>query len=190
MRDPAKPYPTDYLLKYTILPLIPRWVRPNHVTVFRFLATPVVVWLIATEQYKIGIIAFLFVALTDAIDGAMARVRGQITPWGTLYDPVADKLLIGSLIFVVVLKHVNPVLGWTIIALEATFIVAGYFRLKKGVVSSANVWGKIKMVMEVAGVTSLLFAVYSGTDLLVDVSSGTFVLAVIFALVSLVTQGI
>src|SRR3989344_4063564 len=185
MRDPAKPYPTDYLLKYTILPLIPRWVRPNHVTVFRFLATPVVVWLIATEQYKIGIISFLFVALT----GAMARVRGQITPWGTLYDPVADKLLIGSLIFVVVLKHVNPVLGWTIIALEATFIVAGYFRLKKGVVSSANVWGKIKMVMQVAGGTSLLFAVYSGTDLLVDISSGTFVLAVIFGVGGLVREG-
>lgn len=190
MRDPSKPYPTDYLLKYTILPLIPAWVKPNQVTVFRFLATPLVVWLIATERYGVGIPVFLLVAFSDAIDGAMARIRKQITPWGTLYDPVADKLLIGSLIFVVVLKHVNPILGWTIIALEATFIIAGYFRLKKGVISSANIWGKIKMAMEVAGVTLLLFAVHSRTDLLVDISSGTLVLAVIFALVSLVTHGI
>lgn len=190
MRDPSIPYPTDYLLKYTILPLIPRWVKPNHVTVFRFLATPIVVWLIATERYEVGIPAFLFVAFTDAVDGAMARLRNEITPWGTLYDPLADKLLIGSLIFVVVLKHVNPILGWTIVGLEAAFIIGGFVQLHRGKTPSANLWGKIKMALEVAGVTSLLIAVYSGVDLFMDVSSGTLVLAVIFALVSLVTQGI
>ncbi len=190
MRDPSIPYPTDYLLKYTILPLIPRWILPNHVTVFRFLTTPIVVWLIATERYQIGIPAFLFVALTDAIDGAMARIRKQITPWGTLYDPIADKLLIGSLIFVIVLKHVNPILGWTIVGLESIFIVGGFIKQRRGKVPSANLWGKIKRALEVAGVTSLLIAVYSGYDLFLDVSSGTLVLAVLFALVSLVTQGI
>ena len=190
MRDPTKPYPTDYLLGATVLKLIPRRVRPNHVTVLRMLATPLVVWLIASGNFRWGIPVFLFVAFTDAVDGAMARLRNQVTEWGTIYDPVADKLLIGSLVFVVVLKYIHPFVGIALLAVESAFIIGGYVRLKRGTLRPANIWGKIKMALEVAGITLLLIGVASGMDFIFHISIGTFILALAFAVVSLVTHGI
>lgn len=190
MRDPAQPYPHDYILDATILRLIPRWVLPNHVTMFRFLATPFVIWLVAAGHLTAGIIAFILVAFTDAIDGAMARMRKQITDWGSLYDPVADKLLIGAMVVVIVFEYVNWLLGVTVIVLEVTALLGGYIRLRRGHKVQANIWGKLKMILECTGVTLLLFAVASGIELFVPVSFGVFALAIIFAVVSLVTHGI
>ncbi|MDO8435700.1 MAG: CDP-alcohol phosphatidyltransferase family protein, partial [bacterium] len=88
--DHAKILWTDKLLARTILHLFPYSVRPNHVTAFRLIATPFVVWVLASENYVWGIPFFLLVAFTDAIDGAMARTRDQITDVGKLFDPLAD----------------------------------------------------------------------------------------------------
>ncbi len=190
MRDPAIPYPHDRLLAATLLRLIPRWVQPNHITILRFLATPFVVWLVAAGHLYEGIVAFVVVASTDAIDGAMARTRKQITEWGTLMDPLADKLLIGAMVVVIVFEHVNPILGVTIISLEALMLVGGYIRLRRGIVKPANTWGKIKMILQCAGVLLLLVAVATGIDLFIPVSGAVFALALVFALVSLLTHGI
>lgn len=190
MRDPNKPYPFDYILGATVLKLIPRRVRPNHVTVLRMLATPFVVWIIAAGNYRWGIPLFLLTAFTDAVDGAMARLRKQVTEWGTIYDPVADKLLIGSLVFVVVLKYIHPFVGIALLVVEAAFIVGGYVSLKRGTLKPANIWGKIKMGLEVTGVTLLLVAIASGLDVILHISIGAFILALAFAIVSLVTHGI
>lgn len=190
MRDPTKPYPTDYILDATVLKLIPRRIRPNHITVLRMLLTPLVVLIIASGNYWWGIPLFVLTAFTDAVDGAMARMRKQVTEWGTIYDPVADKLLIGSLVFVVVLKFVNPIVGYSLLAVEAAFIIGGYVRLKRGTLMPANIWGKIKMGLEVTGVTLLLVALASGVEVIFNISIGTFILALAFAIVSLVTHGI
>lgn len=190
IRDPAKWYPHDHVMEATLLKLIPRWVLPNHITIFRFLMTPFVVWLIAAGRLEPGIIAFLLVAFTDVIDGSMARTRNQITKWGTLFDPVADKLLIGAVLVVIVFEYVNPLLGITIIVLEFFMLLGGYIRLRRGVVTPANLWGKIKMFLQVAGVTFLLIAVMAGIDLFIPISFAVFSLAIVFALLSLVTHGI
>lgn len=190
MRDPNKPYPFDYVLGATVLKLIPRRVRPNHITVLRMLATPLVVWVIAAGNYTWGIPLFLLIAFTDAVDGAMARLRRQVTEWGTIYDPVADKLLIGSLVFVVVLKYIHPFVGIALLVVEAAFIIGGYVSFKKGTLRPANIWGKIKMALQVLGVTLLLISVASGLDVILHISIGAFILALAFAIVSLVTHGI
>lgn len=190
MRDPSIPFPHDRLLEMTLLRLIPHWVLPNHVTILRFLATPFVVWLVAADHTTAGIVAFLLVASTDVIDGAMARTRKQITEWGTLFDPLADKLLIGAMVVVIVFEHVNPLLGITIIVLEVLTLIGGYIRLRRGIVKPANTWGKIKMILQCAGVLLLLIAIATGYDLFIPISFGVFALALIFALVSLLTHGI
>ncbi len=190
MRDPSIPYPHDRLLEATVLRLIPRSVLPNHVTILRFLGTPFVVWLVAAHHLTAGIIAFALVASTDAIDGAMARTRKQITEWGTLFDPLADKLLIGALVVVIMFEYVNPLIGLTIIVLEVLTLVGGYIRLRRGIVKPANIWGKVKMILQCVGVLMLLLAVEAKIDLFIPVSFGVFAVAIVFALVSLLTHGI
>ena len=188
--DPHKVQRHDYLLKYTIIPLIPRFVKPNHFTVLRLLMTPLVLILLFYDVYSWGVPLFFIAALTDLIDGTLARLRKQITDWGTFYDPVADKLLIGTVAILIVAQHINVWLALIIIGLDLLLFVGGVLRKRDGQVMSANGWGKMKMVLQVAGVMALLIAVWLGVDLFIPFSIGTFSLAIVFAVISLFTYGL
>ena len=142
-------------------------------------------------NFDVGVPFFLFVAFTDALDGSVARVRKQITKWGTFYDPVADKLLIGSVVILIVMKYINVWFGLIIIAFEGMIALGGIVRKKNGdKIQSANIWGKIKMVLQVVGVTMLLVAVWLGIDLFIPISVGTLSLAIVFAVISLYTYSL
>lgn len=188
-RNPEKLFPLDHILKFFILPF-PKAVKPNHLTVFRFLITPLVLWFLYVENWKIGIPLFVFASFTDALDGTMARVRKEVTKWGTFYDPVADKFLIGSVVLLIVVRYVNPLIALSIIVLELLLILGGWYRRRRHLSTQANIWGKIKMILEFVAVMFLLIALAFGVDLFVDISQGTLVLAIIFAIVSLLTYSL
>ncbi|KPJ85892.1 hypothetical protein AMJ57_01410 [Parcubacteria bacterium SG8_24] len=181
-------YPHDKVFRCLLEPLIPRWLKPNHITVSRIFLTPPVLYFLFVEDYRIGVPLFLLVALTDAIDGSLARVRRQITEWGVLYDPLADKLLIGSVLFLIVLRHINFYLGISLLVVEVGLIVGGWIRKRRGRVEPANVWGKIKMLTEVIGITLLLIALWLDISLLVDLSIGTLAVALVVAIVSVLAK--
>ena len=180
----------DKLLAATVLKLFPRFIKPNHVTVFRFITTPVVALLMFFGRYDVGLWAFLLVAFTDMIDGSMARTRDEITEWGKIYDPLADKILIGSMIFVIVLRYIDLWTSLVIISLELIIIAVAWYRVHKDIKVEANVWGKIKMILQVLGVTILLLSIIFNIAALLPFASGTLYLAIAFALVSLLTYGI
>lgn len=187
--DKAQVYPHDVVMKYTFLPLVPRFVLPNHITIIRFLLTPFVAWLLLEENYSWGIALFFVAAFTDALDGSLARIRNQITAWGQTYDPVADKILIGSAVIILASKH----FFYTIIimlAIDFSFIAAGWVWKAKGLEIKANVWGKIKMGLQVTGVFLLMVAIMSGAPIFLAYSYAAFCLAIVFALISFATHGI
>jgi CDP-diacylglycerol---glycerol-3-phosphate 3-phosphatidyltransferase len=188
--DPHKVQRHDYLLKYTLLPLIPRFVKPNHFTILRLFMTPFVLVLLYYQNFEWGVPLFFIAAITDVIDGSLARLRKQITDWGTFYDPVADKLLIGTVAIMIVAQHINIWMALIIIVLDLLLIIGGIVRKKEGTVTSANTWGKIKMVLQVTGVMALLIAVWLGVDLFIPFSIGTLSLAIVFAVISLFTYGL
>jgi CDP-diacylglycerol---glycerol-3-phosphate 3-phosphatidyltransferase len=189
-RDPHKLFPHDRVMRYTVVPLIPKSVTPNMVTVFRIVMTPAVLWFLYTEQYAIGVPLFLFISFTDAIDGSLARLRHQVTDWGAFYDPLADKLLIASVVLLVVVQHVNVIFGLLIIIVEAIIMLGGYIRKLDGKVVGSNLFGKTKMILQVTGVTFLLLAIWGGLDLFIPISVGTLALGLVFAIISLFTYGI
>ena len=180
----------DRALARTILRAFPRRVTPNQVTMFRFIATPIVLYLLVVGYYGWGLAAFLVAAFSDAIDGALARTRNQVTDWGKLYDPLADKLLIGSVVFGVVVRELDLVIGLSVITVEAAIIGLAWYGRSHGRMVQANKWGKLKMFLEVVGVTLLLLALAFGIPQVLPISKASFVLAILFALVSLVTYGI
>ena len=180
----------DKILAKTVLKFFPKFILPNHITVFRFIATPVVAVLVSYEQYYIGLIAFLIVAFTDALDGAMARTRNQITEWGKIYDPLADKILIGSMVFIIVLRYIDFWTAIIIIGLEFIIILTAWIRMRIGAKVQANLWGKIKMHLQVIGVVILLLSIIFNWAALLPFASGVLYLAIAFAIVSLLTYGI
>jgi CDP-diacylglycerol--glycerol-3-phosphate 3-phosphatidyltransferase len=190
-RDPSKPYPHDYLFKYTFDLVIPDIVSPNAITILRFILTPFVIWLLAVENFDIGIPLFLFAAFTDALDGSIARLRDEVTDWGTFYDPVADKLLISTTVLLIVIKYINLWLALIIVGIELMIIYGGYKnRQENEKPIAANFYGKVKMMLQVLGVTFLLGAVWFGVDLFIPMSVGTFAVAIVFAIISLYTYSL
>lgn len=183
---------TDRLLARTILPLIPKFVRPNHITALRFLLAPLVVWQVSRVANLSSLALFLATAFTDALDGALARARNQVTNWGKLYDPLADKLLIGGVVFVLVLRQVDAFAALVIIILEALIIISAFIKHRRHPEDDiqANWWGKIKMLLQVLGVSVLIIAINFDLPALLLVSRGTFYLAIAFAIISLFTYSI
>jgi len=189
--EKPKLYFFDKVFALTFLRLIPRSVKPNHLTVFRFLTVPFVVILLWGEHYWWGMAFFLVSALSDALDGAMARVRDQITTWGKIYDPLADKLLICSAVVILVMRWVDFYAALIIVGLEILMIAIAIFKKWRGIVEiQANVWGKIKMVLQVVGVVVLLVSLVFNLETLLPASRGVFYLAIAFAIVSLFTYSL
>jgi len=182
--------PYDRFLKF-IIPLIPERVKPNHITMVRLLGSPILIsWMIA-GKYNWSIILFVCLAFTDMLDGALARGRNQITEWGKLWDPIADKMLVGSVVVVLLMK-VNLTLTILILTFELAFILGGTFQKMRtqDVDIKANTWGKIKMNLQCFASGFLLLGFMLQLAPLVFLSSILFYLAIFFAIMSLFTKGI
>lgn len=185
-----KLYPHDKLMRAVVIPLIPKWVHPNHVTIFRLFMIPVIVASIWFMYWDLALGLFIFAAFTDALDGSIARLRKKITMWGTITDPIADKLLVGAVMIVFVAREINLLFALIIIVLEVMIFGGAYYRKKRGIYTSANGAGKIKMLLQVVGVSLLLLARIFGIPLAVPFAIGTFALAIVFAMISLVTYSL
>ncbi len=190
-RKAKEVHPHDVFLKHTLLRIVPHWIKPNHVTLFRLLATPLVFWVVFSGELVIGIIAFALVASTDAIDGSMARTRNQVTRFGMMFDPLADKLLVGSMVVILVFQHYNFWLGLSIILIEVAFVLSALIgRLAFNTVRMANIWGKIKMILQVTAICVTMLALLFNFPLLLTIGAWIFGLAIGFAILSLFSHGI
>lgn len=178
---------TDKVLARTLLPLIPRSVTPNAITWFRFISIPFVGYLLATGDYIPGLVLFFFSSFSDAVDGALARTRNQVTVWGQTYDPLADKLLIGVAVFILVSRFLSVYLTATIIGIEFFLLVGALYRKRtQGIPIEAEISGKVKMVLQSFGIGSiLLFAIFQIPAFL-TMAGYLLYLAIIFAIISLV----
>jgi CDP-diacylglycerol--glycerol-3-phosphate 3-phosphatidyltransferase len=102
-------------------------------------------------------VVFILAAITDGLDGYAARVRKEVTKFGQLMDPVADKLLVSSAI--IALVELGQVSAWVaVLILGREFAVSGLRMLvaSEGVIIPASKWGKLKTVSQVVAIAALL----------------------------------
>ncbi|MDP2656757.1 MAG: CDP-alcohol phosphatidyltransferase family protein [bacterium] len=183
-----KIYASDRLLALTLLPFLPASVTPNHITMVRFIGTPFVLALLLLHQYTWGVPLFLILALTDAMDGALARTKGRITDWGRMFDPLADKFLIIPTVLILAINFLDVYLAFAVVGVELLIIVAAIAWRKEGRIVQANWWGKIKMLLQVTGVVALLCTAWLGWPL-VSFASCTLLVSIFFAIMSLIRYG-
>jgi len=145
---------------------------PNVLTVVRILLVPALVVALLAETGRGDIIAaavFAVASLTDMVDGYLARSRGQITNFGKLMDPVADKLLvIAALISLVSLERLDAWVAMVIIAREFAVTATRMAATQQGVVIASNWWGKAKTIVQVFAIFFLI-AMGDPTPLWVDI---------------------
>ena len=117
----------------------------DQLTLVRVAAVPVVVvlYVLNADWWATGI--FIVAMTTDWFDGRVARSRGHSSPFGSLLDPVADKLLVLTVLIMLIDQDVFP--GWMVAAIVAReFLVSGLrlAAIERGVVMHARDLGKLK----------------------------------------------
>jgi CDP-diacylglycerol--glycerol-3-phosphate 3-phosphatidyltransferase len=149
---------------------------PNKITMVRIFMIPFVLlfmlpvsfigkdsaWNVFIEDYGmlIATILFFIASLTDTIDGQLARKQGIVTNMGKFLDPIADKLLVTSvLIALVQINKISAIVAIIIICRE--FIVTGIRLLAadKNVVISASNLGKVKTVFQIIAIIIVMLEI-------------------------------
>ena len=145
---------------------------PNALTLLRIFIVPLLVVVLLTPvsenwlglpRHILGVALFLGAALTDYLDGHLARRRDQVTRLGQLLDPIADKLLISAALISLVENQLAP--AWAVvIIIGREFAVTGLRSIAAadGIVISASRMGKFKMLAQVVTVALLIVSSVGG----------------------------
>lgn len=135
---------------------------PNLLTLVRIFLVPLLVAALVQQNVSVllALSVFLAAALTDLLDGYLARRWKQVTTVGTLLDPVADKLLISAALISFVEIRLLP--GWLVILIiSREFAVSGLRSIAaaEGFTVKAGELGKSKMILQVAGVVLVMLSI-------------------------------
>jgi CDP-diacylglycerol--glycerol-3-phosphate 3-phosphatidyltransferase len=133
---------------------------PNLLTLTRILLIPVFVILFATptpDRSLSAAVIFAVAALTDLLDGYLARRSGQVTALGKLLDPIADKLLVlSALILFVNVDRVSALVAILIIAREVAVTGVRAIAASEGMMIATETTGKYKMALQVVAIELLI----------------------------------
>lgn len=157
---------------------------PTKITVTRIVMLPVLIVLFCLEMHFYGIdnkqvgdilcfvtsLLYIATALTDFLDGYLARKNNQVTTLGKFLDPIADKVcVLTGLAFIMEgnfiwgMKYVAMICTIVIIARE---LIIGLFRqiaASKKFILAADIWGKAKTVITLAAIGTALFVPIGGS---------------------------
>ncbi len=126
------------------------WTIPNVLTMIRLLLVPVFVvvyFRTAAEPKYAALAVFAAASLTDMLDGFLARKLNQITDFGKLFDPLADKLMVLTALVCQALTGVFPWAAVIVVACkELVMVLGGLFMLSRDVVVYSNIAGKAAQV--------------------------------------------
>ncbi|MBD2293900.1 CDP-diacylglycerol--glycerol-3-phosphate 3-phosphatidyltransferase [Anabaena sphaerica FACHB-251] len=130
---------------------------PNLITFSRLLGIPFLLYglYIPTPQAQwICLTIFLIAALTDWLDGYLARKLNQITDLGKFLDPLVDKLLV--LAPLLVLVELGKIPAWGVFVILARELAIAGWRVNQTTITGANIWGKLKTVSQIIAIALLI----------------------------------
>ncbi len=135
---------------------------PNWITLSRLLSVPIILIVLGGEvsqelSRQIATITFLVAALTDWLDGFLARKLNQESEFGKFLDPLVDKLLVIAALLILVELHQVP--AWAVFVIIAREILITAWRGAPDATTTsivgANIWGKAKTVSQIVAIAAL-----------------------------------
>ena len=168
---------------------------PNKLTMLRIILIPFMMFFYLADfiPYGLGkiiaIAIFIIASLTDLLDGKIARKRNLVTDLGKFLDPIADKLLTATAFLLIMADGTIPapwgvIVVAIIIAREYTVSALRQIAATKGIVLAADMWGKIKTVVQMIALPVSMLVAYLKVC---GFASTTVVL--VFAIISYVLIG-
>ncbi|BAQ63647.1 CDP-diacylglycerol--glycerol-3-phosphate 3-phosphatidyltransferase [Geminocystis sp. NIES-3709] len=140
---------------------------PNSITFSRIVLVIPLIYLLYQPSIIFQWLAFgifILAALTDWLDGYLARKLNQITELGKFLDPLTDKILVITPLLILIERQVIPAWG-VLIILVREIVIAGW-RVnpqlsQKNSISGANIWGKLKTVVQITSIALLIIPLSS-----------------------------
>ncbi len=168
---------------------------PNCLTILRIVLTPVFLFLFFADfiPYNsfISLAVFIVAAITDFADGKIARSRNLITNFGKIADPIADKILTTTVLLCLMQRSLCSI--WVILIILTREFAVSAIRINaasQGLVIPANIYGKIKTVMQMVFSIVILLLVSVEKDIAVVIPNldiYALVMTWILAVVTLVS---
>ena len=176
---------------------------PNKITTFRmvcviFIAVLLLVpseWFMVIPfinvslNFLIGWILFIVASLSDMIDGHIARKYNMVTDYGKFMDPIADKLLVNSVLIILTCYGPIRIPVICVLIMISRDIIVDAVRLnavRKNVVIAANIWGKLKTVFQMIGIIFVLINDL-GLDTLLNIPNNLYIGQVILYVATVVS---
>ena len=172
---------------------------PNILTFMRMGLIPVFVSLVYYGYSKWALAVFLIAGISDGIDGFLARRFKQESELGTIIDPIADKLLMTTAFIILTLPNVLPPVRHLPIPFWVTASVIGRDVLILTVAGGINImtgfrgfkpsfWGKVSTLVQVIGISLVMFAAVSGYSVFLPTTYFIIVLLVVVSGVHYIFQ--
>lgn len=144
---------------------------PNKLTVLRMILVPFMMFFYLAEFIPFGIgkivalVIFIVASLTDLLDGKIARKYNLVTNFGKFLDPIADKVLTSAVLFMIAVDKTIPAPFGVIIVtiiISREFMVAALrlIAASKGTVLAADMWGKVKTVVQMIALPVCIVLAY------------------------------
>ncbi len=135
---------------------------PNIITLVRIISLPFLVFFLLAGTPLANIISlviFILASLTDFLDGYIARRYNLVSNLGKLLDPLADKLLVASvLVTMTAAGEVSPIVVLIILTRELAVTGLRSIVASEGMVIAASKYGKLKTISQILAITTLIIA--------------------------------
>jgi cardiolipin synthase len=135
------------------------WNTANLLTLARILLIPFILYWLGQERYALTLFLFFVMAITDILDGWIARRWQQRTLLGSYLDPIADKLLLVSMFITLALMGQIPVwlVIWTVLRDLLILCSAVFVRFTVGAISfPPTIWGKLTTFFQLSLAVAVL----------------------------------
>ena len=162
---------------------------PNKITLARIFLIPIFLVIYLVEPFPAlandwtGLVIFVIAASTDALDGYLARKMKLVSNFGKLIDPLADKMLVCSVL--VAFTYTGQVPAWaTIIIIVREFYISGFrqLALEQNLVLAATGLGKVKTTFQITLIVYILLPWPFDFFVFAPVTLGLIIAAVVFTL--------
>jgi CDP-diacylglycerol--glycerol-3-phosphate 3-phosphatidyltransferase len=135
---------------------------PNSISIIRIILVVPLIYLLYQPNINYqwwALSIFIIAAVTDWLDGYLARKLNQITAFGKFLDPLTDKILVIAPLLVLIERQQIP--AWAVLLIIVREIVIAGWRInpelnKQKEISGANIWGKLKTVTQIIAITCLI----------------------------------
>ncbi len=136
------------------------WTLPNRLSLIRILSIPVIVFFISSEEEELvfaSCLLFIVAGITDGLDGFIARRLNLTSRLGLYLDPLADKLLVSSVLITLTYYRFVP-LWITILLVAREFLINGLraFYAMEGIAVHPSFTGKVKTALQLIGISCIL----------------------------------